>query len=956
MKFLSGRSREHDMPMKVGCQQISQRVPIHLFFARVRFSLSRSLLPLPRSCSLFSTAPKTPTPHCVHHFCLLERFLAGRFKEIERRREAHKERERKKKESEALAARLKEYAKHADEDEEEFLAGGGDTTATPATTTDGADNTDGAATPAADGDGASAATGRDSAGVTTADGGSSSSSSAERTDVKKSGHAAADGQPGSVAGGPSEGSREEPRAGADEVREDDQKIGEGESGPAVASVDAAASAAAAVPTEPAAEKADESDSTAAVAIAAPASTGPLPSAPAAVTPPAAVSATARPKIVRTYGRKPTSRDSVDGDGGAASADPAASQTAAENAGDAPTGGGRGKSAMTAESQALWEEGEGDDQRPEVAGASLGEEDSVGLSLGLDGFSDGDSDHGGDGEGSTDQAEDGETATAEQVTGPSSMDGDGSQPETGTKRKHVEPPSSGGGGSTSTSHEAAGAVSNAVPGETAAQTAEAPTPEVTSPTDKKADAPAAAGATTAAASSSYVKMKLAAGGGLEAAPVQPSLSNFFQQGAGSTSSQASASAAVVPLAKKSKGIAAFFGAAGKDATAAVAAGSTSTAADSTGAPAGAGDGKDTVTAEAPTSAGAKAPEPAVVEGSDDPTAAVAVGTATGGSEKEDTAGEAAAPKEEQGEEQEEEEDEEEGSQELKEPKDRSAKYRAMLEAERAANKKAKKLRKSGMMDDEAEEEEEEEAVRGLGDFGFGVPAGGTGTSAAGGAKKDDDEEDDIDEEIREEVSARQNANDFVCNCFCIRGLGGAFAASFRSRVSGLVRLARAVHALDECFGRTSGYCRVFLLTFPGVYFPPLHLSSMDGGIFCVVLIGIANPIGPPSCRRSPLALSSSRSPLPPHTGPGRHCRHLLRRRGRQGRPGLVHQQRSRRRRPPGPQGHGEACARGVRGRAWRRPRPRRQRTREPPTGRAHEGRQEHPGGSQAAWPAQQVGGW
>ena len=49
-----------------------------------------------------------------------------------------------------------------------------------------------------------------------------------------------------------------------------------------------------------------------------------------------------------------------------------------------------------------------------------------------------------------------------------------------------------------------------------------------------------------------------------------------------------------------------------------------------------------------------------------------------------------------------------------------------------------------------EEEEEEGVRGLGDFGFGVPAGGTGTSAGGSAGNKGDEEDDVDDEIREEV--------------------------------------------------------------------------------------------------------------------------------------------------------------------------------------------------------------
>lgn len=114
---------------------------------------------------------------------------------------------------------------------------------------------------------------------------------------------------------------------------------------------------------------------------------------------------------------------------------------------------------------------------------------------------------------------------------------------------------------------------------------------------------------------------------------------------------------------------------------------------------------------------------------------------------------------------------------------------------------------------------------------------------------------------------------------------------------------------------------------------------------------SKPPTPPTPR--PLAPAPSPSPSPP-TGPGRYRRHLLRRRGGQGRPGQLHHHRGRGRRPPGPQGHGAPRARGLRGRARRGPGPRRQRPREPPPRRAHEGGQEHAGGGEAAWPAEQVG--
>ncbi|CAM9562033.1 unnamed protein product [Chrysoparadoxa australica] len=59
------------------------------------------------------------------------------------------------------------------------------------------------------------------------------------------------------------------------------------------------------------------------------------------------------------------------------------------------------------------------------------------------------------------------------------------------------------------------------------------------------------------------------------------------------------------------------------------------------------------------------------------------------------------------------------QEEKEPKDRTAAYRKILERDQALARKNKRVRRGGLMEQEAEEEEEEEAVKGLGDFGFGV---------------------------------------------------------------------------------------------------------------------------------------------------------------------------------------------------------------------------------------------
>ncbi len=70
------------------------------------------------------------------------------------------------------------------------------------------------------------------------------------------------------------------------------------------------------------------------------------------------------------------------------------------------------------------------------------------------------------------------------------------------------------------------------------------------------------------------------------------------------------------------------------------------------------------------------------------------------------------------------------------KERNAGYRAMLDAERRKHKKMAKVRKhsGNVIDEEAEEDEEESAVKGLGDFGFGVMTGGN--KEAGDGKEEE----------------------------------------------------------------------------------------------------------------------------------------------------------------------------------------------------------------------------
>lgn len=257
-----------------------------------------------------------------------------------------------------------------------------------------------------------------------------------------------------------------------------------------------------------------------------------------------------------------------------------------------------------------------------------------------------------------------------------------------------------------------------------------------------------------------KMKLAADGKLVAAPTQPSLPLLFKNSDKASSSRGSENSRISPeqssAVTKKKGIAAFFGANS------------------------AASGGDKKNIENDVISGDTNEGKAVI-GLDDPDVETPVPGAVAVDEtssKPETAG----PVEEEQRDAAMDENREKGAVEavgrndtvenegeneketVKKPKNRSAKFREMLEAEREAYRRAKKLRKTGMMDEEAEEEEEEEAVRGLGDFGFGVPAGGTGTSASGGGAGKKDEEEDIDEEIRDEVRVTnlliQKAN-FIC---------------------------------------------------------------------------------------------------------------------------------------------------------------------------------------------------
>lgn len=265
------------------------------------------------------------------------------------------------------------------------------------------------------------------------------------------------------------------------------------------------------------------------------------------------------------------------------------------------------------------------------------------------------------------------------------------------------------------------------------------------------------AASAVAAPPYTKMKITADGTLAAAPVQRAIRAFFNKGRADVATTAAGppssttpsldSTVPAPLAKKTKVIAPFFGPSKVQPSTNTEGSSASSAAAS-----------DKVGQEIAPAGGAIGVKAAAIEGNnvDEGEYKEREGNGpAGGTDgihgEERTKAEGNPEEDEQ--DKQAEEGEEQGAdepEEPKEPKDRSAKFRAMLEAERLEVRRNKKLRKSGMMDDEAEEEEEEEAVRGLGDFGFGVRAGGNGTSATGTGAGKGDEEEEEDDEIREEV--------------------------------------------------------------------------------------------------------------------------------------------------------------------------------------------------------------
>lgn len=405
----------------------------------------------------------------------------------------------------------------------------------------------------------------------------------------------------------------------------------------------------------------------------------------------------RPKIVRTYGRKTSGLGQIVKSSDKASEPLKLSGSMTQSSTEGVFSLPEGASEISPESQALWEEEPDSEPAAESNLNTQGpEEDSCGMSLNLH--------------------EDGEEL--------------------------IPPPSEGSVSALPLSDEASEQENASVkPG----QGAEVGITRALQGVDQNA--------TSSAISSSKVetvvksaKMKLGADGKLVAAPTQPSLPLLFKNADKASSSRGSENSRISLVqssAVTKKGIAAFF-----------CANSAASGGDkkNTGIDVGSGDinaGKAVIGLVDPD---VETPVPGAV--ADDVTSPSAKPETAGPAEEEhkdgaenenrDGASEAVEGNDVV------KEDEEIEKETVKKPKDRSAKFREMLEAEREANRRAKKLRKTGMMDEEAEEEEEEEAVRGLGDFGFGVPAGGTGTSASGGGTGKKDEEEDIDEEIRDEV--------------------------------------------------------------------------------------------------------------------------------------------------------------------------------------------------------------
>ena len=670
--------------------------------------------------------------------------------ELKRRQQAYHERERKTKEADALKARILEYAAHADEDEEEFGASAArsdGTAAAPANaaaaTPSVADDVSGGGEPAtapdtssgaarAAGSAAAVAPAPASTVETTAsnvEGGGveGRSESGQNVDSDVGGTVETSTLPGSGGGGDLSGS------------------GAGDASSAVVEEGSDATATGAVAGAPD-SAGDEEGKADAVGVPA----AQLSDSPASSSSSSAPLAAPRPRVVKTYGYKTrdaggeldatstsNNADEAQETIGLGSAAAAASKSTAEEEGACVDGGG---GAVSLESQALWEEEEGGDEPGFGTEASFGGGDSCGFSLGI-------LEEGGDGGGAEDDDESAALVAQEVssppvliVSGEGESGEDKANAEAGTKRKLAEAKLDDCGekdGEARRKDEGMGA--SGVAAVAGRRNSNSETAAVAAPTNVNAGE----------VKSSYVKMKIASDGGLQTAPVQKSLANFFGRPAPESAAfVASTTAVPAPPTKKKMGIAAFFG--GGKGVASV---------DVTPATSG-GDGGDgegdaaSSPAIGSTAVGAVAgvattDSEAIVEGSSTAVADVGKKRADGddnpggGGEKEKEGGEEEKEEEGRGEEEEE---------EPKEPKDRSAKFRAMLEAERAANKRSKKLRNMGMVDEEAEEEEEEEGVRGLGDFGFGVPAGGTGTSATGGAGgTHGDEEDDVDDEIREEVS-------------------------------------------------------------------------------------------------------------------------------------------------------------------------------------------------------------
>ena len=667
--------------------------------------------------------------------------------ELKRRQQAHRERERKAKENEAMEARLREYAANADAEEEEFGADPSDgkaPTSSPATVpaqtavTSGStleDDAVGGIEPApedvsmgslvasvrGEGDAVHEATGLEdgiqgSNPVPESEGGGSRD---ETCEAKNGGTLLVGATESSVAT-----QDIAPEGGVSESNESSQRSALSNSGVPQGAPQAAEDAAGVaikdqVETTPAGDVADAATNS--------------PSSDALST---TVLPAARPKIVRTYGRKKPSGQSLDQASKVslkASEQTGGSDSTTERSSDKSFSLASGGAVVSPESQALWEEEPGSEPPSHGAGPeSLGEDCSCSVSLNL--FDEGDE--------ATQQSHSSSKGSAS--VAPSQdlgVDGD--------------------------------AAKHAVPSVILDQSTEIVVARALEEDGEGDDCQGGGSATITSTSGSGVttkanaapKIKLAADGGLVVAPTQPSLPFLFKAAAETSSCSPHRSKNIATeepprskIAKERTGIAAYFGAASNS----------SASASTDAAPTQSDDSNlESEGVLGSTATAVEASFPSTGDNGDNaspslkPDAAVLVGKQSSGAAKDESRKKESMDAENRNVAEKGEDDGKErerngkGNDEEKseEPKDRSAKFRAMLEAERETNRRVKKLRKTGMMDEEAEEEEEEEAVRGLGDFGFGVPAGGTGTSAMGnGGKKDDEEEEGIDEEIREEVRA------------------------------------------------------------------------------------------------------------------------------------------------------------------------------------------------------------